>query len=305
MKPEIFAEILGQLNRGERAELKLTVDGHEYLRSFVPGDRLILLGGGHVSYDVYRMAFMLGFDITVVDDRPEFANNTRFPEATVICDSFESAVRNIRVNDSDFVCVLTRGHRWDAECVRTILSGEMPYYLGMIGSKRRVQGLKELLGEEGFPTERINMLHAPIGLPINASTTAEIALSICSEMIAEKRRVKEFRADNELTQTNVDYDMLRFIAESEEPRAVLIVISSAGSTPVKSGSMMAVNILGKGYGTIGGGCSEAAAVSRARKVIGSGESCVINIDMSNEVAAENGMVCGGEMTIYIEDIALK
>ena len=81
------------------------------------------------------------------------------------------------------------------------------------------------------------------------------------------------------------------------------VADSAGrrSTPVKSGSLMAVNRLGTGYGTIGGGCSEAAAMQRARKIIGTGGSCVIEIDMTNDVAADEGMVCGGTMRVLIED----
>ena len=79
------------------------------------------------------------------------------------------------------------------------------------------------------------------------------------------------------------------------------MLTSTGSTPVKSGSLMAINRLGTGYGTIGGGCSEAAAMQRARKIIGTGGSCVIEIDMTNDVAADEGMVCGGTMRVLIED----
>ncbi|WP_316608425.1 XdhC family protein [uncultured Ruminococcus sp.] len=294
--------ILETLDRGESASLTLSADGTTYTRRFIPGDRLILLGGGHVSLDVYHMAFMLGFDVVAVDDRPEFCNKQRFPKAQVLCDSFENAIRKLHISARDYVCVLTRGHRWDRQCITAILSGEMPYYLGMISSRRRADGLRELLVEEGYDSAKISRIHAPIGLNIGAMTTMEIALSICAEMIAEKRKIKTSPIENELIQNNVNIKMLRYLAESDESRALITVLSSTGSTPVKSGSMMAVNRLGKGYGTVGGGCGEAAAIAKARQIIGTGSSTVYEVEMTDDVAAEDGMVCGGVMSFLIEDI---
>lgn len=302
MERSIFKNLLKTIERGESAALTLSADGTTYTRRFIPGDRLILLGGGHVSLDVYHMAFMLGFDVVAVDDRPEFCNKQRFPKAQVLCDSFENAIERLGITSRDYVCVLTRGHRWDRQCITAILSGEMPYYLGMISSRRRADGLRELLAEEGYDTEKLSRIHAPIGLNIGAMTTMEIALSICAEMIAEKRKIKTVSAENELLQTNVNIDMLRFLAESDEPRALITVLSSTGSTPVKSGSMMAVNRLGKGYGTVGGGCGEAAAIAKARQIIGTGSSTVYEVEMTDDVAEEDGMVCGGVMSFLIEDI---
>lgn len=162
MRSEAFREILLRLDRGESPELVLSANGKDYIRRFVAGDRLILLGGGHVSLDVYRMALMLDFSITVVDDRPSFANHGRFPEAEVICDSFVSAIEKLEITERDYVCVLTRGHQWDRQCVEAILSGKMPYYLGMISSRRRAEGLKALLAEQGYEQARIDTLRAPI-----------------------------------------------------------------------------------------------------------------------------------------------
>lgn len=302
MERSIFKNLLKTIERGENASLTLSADGTTYTRRFIPGDRLILLGGGHVSLDVYRMALMLDFDVVVVDDRPEFCNSQRFPEAQVLCDSFGNAIERLGITSRDYVCVLTRGHRWDRQCVTAILNGEMPYYLGIISSRRRADGLRELLAEEGYDTEKLSRIHAPIGLNIGAMTTMEIALSICAEMIAEKRKIKTVPTENELLQTNVNIDMLRFLAESDEPRALITVLSSTGSTPVKSGSMMAVNRLGKGFGTVGGGCGEAAAIANARQIIGTGSSAVYKVEMTDDVAAEDGMVCGGVMSFLIEDV---
>ena len=186
MIQEAFRPILEELEAGRSAVLHRTVDGVEYTRLFRPRERLILLGGGHIAQPLCRMAAMLDFDVTVVDDRPDFAAASRFPEAAhTVCDAFAAAIR--------------------------------------------------------------------------------------------------------------------YLAENAEPKALLLVLTSTGSTPVKSGALMAVNKLGTGCGTIGGGCSEAAAMQRARKIIGTGESCVIEIDMTNDVAADEGMVCGGTMRVLIED----
>lgn len=302
MKATVLQELLDQLNRGESPDLILTADGQTYIRKFAEADRLILLGCGHVSIDVYRLAKTIGFDVVAVDDRPMFANFERFPDAQVICDEFISAIEKLRITRRDYVCVLTRGHLWDSQCIRAILSGEMPYYLGLISSKKRAAGLREILIEEGFRKEDIDAIHAPIGLKIGAMTTAEIAVSICAELIQERHKRYVKPRENELTQTNVDYDLLRYLATSVEPRALVTVLSSTGSTPVKSGSMMAVNALGQVAGTVGGGCGEAAAINKARRIIGRDDQAVLHIDMSNEVAADNDMVCGGTMTVLIENI---
>ena len=295
-----FQEILDKLSRGETPQLSKTVDGQTYIRVFLPENRLILLGGGHIAQPLFAMASMLDFSVTVVDDRIAFANSERFPEATqVICNSFRSAISDLKIRATDYVCVITRGHRWDGECLREILIGTLPSYLGMIGSKRRVEGLLGVLAREGFSTDLLDRIHAPIGLKINAQTPAEIAVSICGEMIAHRRKYVRKDQNIALSQTNTDYAMLRFLAENTQPKAYALVLSSTGSTPVKPGAMMAVDYLGKGYGTIGGGCSEAAVMVRARKIMGTGGSCVVEIDMSNEVAESEGMVCGGTMRVLL------
>ncbi|MCQ2500785.1 MAG: XdhC family protein, partial [Lachnospiraceae bacterium] len=115
-------------------------DGHMTVAEpFYPEDRLIILGGGHVALPLVEFGAKAGFSVTVVDDRLSFANPGRFPWADhVICDSFEHAIKSLNIRRQDYVCILTRGHRWDADCLRAILSGEEPGYLGMIGSRRRV-----------------------------------------------------------------------------------------------------------------------------------------------------------------------
>ena len=298
-----FKNILDSVNKSEETVFSRTVDGVTYHRRFIPKDRLILLGGGHVSEALIRIAATLDFSVTVVDDRYEFANTTRFPDADeVICDSFETAIERLAITDRDYICIVTRGHKFDKECVAKIISGTMPAYLGMIGSKKKVNAVFESLIEEGYSEEKLGRIYAPIGLSIGSVTVPEIEVSICAELISCRSALKKCYDNNSLTQTEANLSVLSFFAAGDCPRAMAMILSSTGSTPAKSGAIMAVDADGRIYGTIGGGCGEAQAKRAAMRLIGSGESEILTIDMDNESAAGGGMVCGGRITVLIEDL---
>ena len=149
--------------------------------------RAIVLGGGHISQPLVQMLSLLDFAVTVVDDRPEFANQSRFPGADqVICDSFQLTLKNLTVDKETAVIIVTRGHRYDMDCLRAIMWSDVRY-LGMIGSKRRIKEIINLLHEEGVPENLEARLKAPIGLDINAQTPAEIAISIAAEVVSAFR----------------------------------------------------------------------------------------------------------------------
>ena len=300
MPHDEFQRILARLEHGERAELTRTVEGARCVRRFVPRERLILLGGGHVALALANLAQTLDFAVTVVDDRSDFANRERFPRAEqIVCDAFESAVAALDIRASDYVCVLTRGHRWDRECLRALLSGTEPSYLGMIGSRRRVKGLMESLAAEGFDGAALARIHAPIGLMIGAVTPEEIAVSIAAQLIEHRHAQPETADDAVMAQTNADLTALRFLASGEKA-ALCLVVETRGSTPVKSGALMGVDALGRGYGTVGGGCGEAEVMRRARALLSSGGSAVVEVDMTADAAAEDGLTCGGTMRVYLE-----
>ena len=298
-----FEQILRETEAGRSAAIERTAGGKRYVRRFIPEDRLILLGGGHIAVPLCRIASLLDFSVTVVDDRPRFANTGRFPDAAqVVCGRFETVIRDLKIRPTDYVCVITRGHRWDKECLQVILGGPDPSYLGMIGSRRRVSGLLALLKEEGFDPERLAAIHTPIGLKIGAETPAEIALSICAEMVMHRRSHPTEGDEAMLERTDTDFGLLHFLAEGKTPGALMLVLSTRGSTPVESGAVMAVDRIGNTYGTIGGGCGEADVMSMARRIAGTGEARIVEVDMTNEVAEEEGMVCGGIMQVLIEDL---
>ena len=281
----------------ERAEGTVTVR-----EPVLPQERLIVLGGGHIALPVCEFGARCGFTVCVVDDRPDFANSARFPEAAqVICDSFENGIRQLNITPFDYVVVITRGHRHDADCLRVLLPGAEPAYLGMIGSRRRTKGLLEMLKEEGFDEGRLQRICTPIGLNIGAVTPGEIAVSILSEVIAYKRLPEHGDPNRYCNDSDVELSTLRYLAQNHEPKAIVTVIETKGSTPRGTGAKMAVSPLGQVTGSIGGGCSEAAVIQDAIRIIGTGRYQIVDIDLTGEVAESDGMVCGGTMKVLVED----
>jgi len=153
----------------------------------LPPERLVIFGAGHVGRALAALASGLGFAATVVDDRPEFLDATRFPAAVELWQAgpgFDGELPP--VDGSTYVAVVTRCHRTDLEALRRAL--ETPArYLGLIGSRRKVRLILERLRQEGFSDACLDTLRAPIGLPIGACTPEEIAVSIAGEMIQVRR----------------------------------------------------------------------------------------------------------------------
>lgn len=283
---------------------KLIQDGlgqNTFLEPFYPKERLIVLGGGHIALPLVEFAAKVGFLVTVVDDRPSFANKARFPLAEqVLCESFETVFEKLKLTAFDYIVIITRGHRHDTECLRQILRQQETIYVGMIGSKRRVGGVKEMLIEEGFAKERIERICTPIGLAIGAVTPEEISVSIIAQIISRKRLEKSdiFPGNH----SDIDFEVIELLAkETKEAYSVVTVIDTKGSVPRGVGAKMLVFPTGKIVGSIGGGCSEAAIIQDAVRIIGSGRYLLKLIDMTGDVAESEGMVCGGIMEVLIED----
>lgn len=264
-----------------------------------PKQRLIILGGGHISKALCTFAAMTGFTPWVIDERQEFANKERFSEAEeVICAPFMEALTKIQVNRCDYVVIVTRGHSCDGDCLRYLLGRELPGYLGMIGSRKRVQAQFALFQKEGVPKERLNFVHTPIGLDIKAVTPEEIAVSILAELILVKR--SDERTD--VIKTELEPSIIQEIADCSRPAAVATIVRASGSTPRKEGAKMLVFSDGSIRGTIGGGLGENEVIKQAAAMAGTGGSCLFHFVMNADVAARDGMACGGDMDVLIEDL---
>lgn len=145
--------------------------------------RLFLFGAGHVSVFVSKLAGMVGFNISLIDDRPEFANKGRFPHADeILIQDFKSAFDSLNISSSDFIVIMTRGHLHDKIVLELSLKTHAAY-IGMIGSRRKRNTIYTQLVKEGVEKARLEKVHAPIGLDINAETPEEIAVSIVGELI--------------------------------------------------------------------------------------------------------------------------
>lgn len=271
---------------------------------FYPEERLIVLGGGHIALPLVDFASRIGFSVTVVDDRPDFANTARFPMAeNVICEFFEKAIEQLKITRNDYVVIITRGHRYDQTCLEKLMAGMEPFYTGMIGSRRRVAAVKDLLISQGYDQERLSRVHTPIGLSIGAVTPEEIAISITAEIIACKR-LKSSDNNQLRSCSDVDFDVIKTLSDISELASIVTVISSKGSVPRGVGAKMLVYPDGRIAGSIGGGCSEAAVIGNARRIVGTGEYRLQTVDMTGDVAENEGMVCGGIMQVLIEDLNL-
>jgi xanthine dehydrogenase accessory factor len=152
-----------------------------------PELKLIVCGAGHIAIPLSRFARDVGFRVTVLDDRDDFAHPSRFPGCDVIGADFAVTLRDLNLNHSTFVVVITRGHEHDADCLWEILKKETAY-IGLIGSRRRVRFVLEMLEKQGIAKERLQEVFTPIGTPIGAESPEEIALSIIAELVCIRRK---------------------------------------------------------------------------------------------------------------------
>lgn len=280
------------------------VDGNRIYSEILGQEkRIVICGGGHVSMPIISMGRMLGLHVTVLEDRPLFANNARNQGANrVIVESYENGLKQINGDTDTYFVIVTRGHQYDKECLRMI-AGKPHAYIGMIGSKRRVAMVKNSLAEEGIDRNVLDHVYSPIGLDIGAETPEEIAISVMAEIIEVKNRKKG----------NYGYpkEILRGILENQEAldsgtvREVLAtIVMRKGSAPREIGTKMLILPDGRTIGSIGGGCVEAQVANKGRELLIEDTPMpeLIHVDMTAEEAEEEGMVCGGVLDVLLEAI---
>ncbi|MFN2576287.1 MAG: XdhC family protein [Pyrinomonadaceae bacterium] len=154
---------------------------------------LVVGGAGHVGASLARLASLVGYQVTLIDDRAEFVARELFASPSeqevnlVAADSWPDALRvAVGKGRAVSVAIVTRGHKQDEDCLRAAVAAN-PDYIGMIGSRRRTNIVLDKLREEGFPEEQLKKVRAPIGLDIGAVSPEEVALAILAEIVAERR----------------------------------------------------------------------------------------------------------------------
>lgn len=163
--------------------------GEAYVEVRRPVLDLVIVGAGHIARPMARIGADLGYRVWVLDDRPEFATRERFPDAhAVIRADFADPFHDVPLGPATHVLLVTRGHRYDYDClVRALRVDPPPAYVGMIGSRRRVRATFVQLLEDGLPRERLAAIHAPVGLDIGAETPEEIAVAVAAELVKVRR----------------------------------------------------------------------------------------------------------------------
>ncbi len=292
----VITEHLESLAEQQKSGILTLDDSVIYAEKIGRDSRIVICGGGHVSMPVITIGRMIGCHVTVIEDRPAFADNARRQGADVVlCEPFEDALSRIEGDADTFFVIVTRGHRYDKECLRAI--AEKPHaYIGMIGSRRRVAMVKDSLREEGVSAEILDRLYSPIGLKIGAETPEEIGVSIMAEIIQVKN-------SGERT-GGYSRELLKALTEEGRPKNILAtIVSRKGSAPREAGTKMLIAPDGTCIGTIGGGCAESEVVSYARtKLHSSGPFAELyTVDMTDS-AEDDGMVCGGVIDVFLETV---
>jgi xanthine dehydrogenase accessory factor len=173
----------GLVTRDSNCEPRAT-----FVEPVVPKPLLVVAGGGHIGQALAIQGSLIGFDIIVLDDRPEFTNPELFPkEAKMICGNIASELEKIPINKDTYIVIVTRGHKDDASALEACI--KKPFnYIGMIGSRRKVALIRENFIQSGLcSAEQFDKIFSPIGLNIGAVTVPEIAVSITAELIAVRR----------------------------------------------------------------------------------------------------------------------
>jgi xanthine dehydrogenase accessory factor len=152
----------------------------------LPRCRLVIVGGGHVGKAVADMAADLDFDVWIVDDRPEFVAEERFPRAERrISGPVERVLPELEITPDTYCLIVTRGHNHDQQALFH-LADRGARYVGLIGSRRKIKLIFENLTAEGISPTQLAQVYAPLGIDIGSQTVPEIAVSICAELVAHR-----------------------------------------------------------------------------------------------------------------------
>src|SRR5690606_29864416 len=162
-----------------------------FIESIGPDPLVVIMGAGHLGQAIARVAQPAGFRVAVLDDRQNFANRERFPMAEqIVVADFESGLDQIQIAENAYILVVTRGHSHDQVATESALRTPARY-VGLVGSRRKIQFIIRNLLEDGLPVETLDRLYAPIGLPIGSETPEEIAVSVVAELIAVRKGVHQ------------------------------------------------------------------------------------------------------------------
>ncbi len=253
---------------------------------------MVICGGGHVAKALIPMAKQMGFAVTDIEDREEFAKSAQDAGADrVICEDFTKALAELPGGGSCYFVILTREHLFDQKCLEQILPKEWAY-VGMLGSQSRTEMVRKRMIQKGVSPALVEQVHAPIGMDIGAETPEEIALSVMAEVVSVRRKSAQSGC----------YSKSLLEAGKEGSAVLATIVAKTGSTPRGVGTKFLVTKEGQ-TGTIGGGLMEAQTAELARELLLSEEQCrVADFDVKLRVDEET-VITSGTVTVLLEKMA--
>lgn len=286
-REEGFPEELAGIIRTAQPGILESEGSRVFLERISDGKKLVICGAGHVALCVIRIAVTLGYEVTVIEDREEYAVKARAAGAHhVLCRPFGEALDGIADDPLTAYVIMTREHIHDVECLRRILKKEFAY-AGMMGSRSRTEQVRRQMLEEGFDARKVDLVHMPIGLPIGSRTPEEIAVSVAAELISVLNAADPGEG--------FPPGMAEELAAGPDGMLAMIV-EKEGEAPRRPGTKMLIRADGSFLGTVGGGYAEAEILKTARQMISEGnrESRLLRITMK-----KGTMHCGGEITVFL------
>jgi xanthine dehydrogenase accessory factor len=188
LKQNIGKEIQALLSKGRKAKYTKIHLSHEgemvLLEPLFPPDRLVIAGAGHIGKALAHLGKLLDFEVTVIDDREEYANPGNLSEAdNIVLDDISNAFQTLKKTPDTYIVIVTRGHKSDADALKFCIGSGIAY-IGMIGSAKKIAEMKKKFLAEGWSSpEQWKEIHAPVGLKINSISVQEIAISIAAQLI--------------------------------------------------------------------------------------------------------------------------
>ncbi|KNF07097.1 xanthine and CO dehydrogenase maturation factor, XdhC/CoxF family [Gottschalkia purinilytica] len=157
-----------------------------FIKVFKPKPKLLIVGGGHIGSQLYKVAKTQNFDIVIFDDRENYCNRERFPEASELYPgNIEEDLKNYPINDNCYIVLVTHGHKFDEVALKAVID-RGARYIGMMGSSNKIKNIKETLINKGISKESLDKIYSPIGIDMGSNIPEEIATGIITEIILVK-----------------------------------------------------------------------------------------------------------------------
>ncbi|SFJ53997.1 XdhC family protein [Thermoflavimicrobium dichotomicum] len=304
-----------QIRAGKAGVHSVNVQGNQIkvmVEPLSPQPTLLVFGSGHIAESLVSIAKILSYQVIVIDDRSEYANQDQLPLADqIICGNFDEIMEQVPVHSQCYAVLATRSHQTDAICLSHLINQSLPY-IGMVGSTRKIRSIFSLLRDRGLDPAQQTNIFAPVGLDIQSETPEEIALSILAEIqlirfggtgkpLSSMKKIKKVHPhDNKRMRQELDlFEAMANAWEEGRSFAAVTIIGTTGHVPRGIGSRMIVWEDGSICRTIGGGRRENEIIQMALECLKERKTYCAEADFGGSYDSFQP-VCGGRFTYFIK-----